>query len=402
MTVSFFLITLALSSPLAITQGSLGPLDEKTSNPYENESPSDFLREHILTTLAEKTLPDYYKILDELIEDQSDGQFSEEETEDLDDIKDLVEDLDGKIKDLVEHLVKDDQDLIKGDQDQIEGDQNVVEGDQDLVKDLNEQDLVEDLDYDIKDLVEHLVKGDQDIGDEMEESGEVDDQFDGTDDQLEDRNDQFEDTDYQFEDTDDKFEDTNDQFEDTDDQFEDTDDQLKDTDDQLEDLKDQLEDTNDQFEATINQLKDLWGLKYYQNDEDAVSKKVDDQFEGTDDQFENAEDQFEDAYDHLEDTDEQFEDLSGLKEHEKDEDAVSKNRFKRSPFFNPLNFLRKQLKGRFHPQLRPNLPYVFISQGRPRITSTGAIQHHTGVDPRAIVYGRSGVAARLPRPRYKK
>merc|ERR1712008_48714 len=116
-------------------------------------------------------------------------------------------------------------------------------------------------------------------------------------------------------------------------------------------------------------------------DEDAVSKKVDDQFEGTD---------------------EQFEDLSGLKEHEKDEDAVSKNRFKRSPFFNPLNFLRKQLKGRFHPQLRPNLPYVFISQGRPRITSTGAIQHHTGVDPRAIVYGRSGVAARLPRPRYKK
>ena len=34
-----------------------------------------------------------YKILDELIEDQSDGQFSEEETEDLDDIKDLVEDL---------------------------------------------------------------------------------------------------------------------------------------------------------------------------------------------------------------------------------------------------------------------------------------------------------------------
>ena len=114
-----------------------------------------------------------YKILDELIEDQSDGQFSEEETEDLDDIKDLVEDLDGKIKDLVEHLVKDDQDLVKGDQDQIEGDQNVVEGDQDLVKDLNEQDLVEDLDYDIKDLVEHLVKGDQDIGDEMEESGEV-------------------------------------------------------------------------------------------------------------------------------------------------------------------------------------------------------------------------------------
>ena len=62
---------------------------------------------------------------------------------------------------------------MKGDQDQIEGDQNVVEGDQDLVKDLNEQDLVEDLDYDIKDLVEHLVKGDQDIGDEMEESGEV-------------------------------------------------------------------------------------------------------------------------------------------------------------------------------------------------------------------------------------
>merc|ERR1711935_477645 len=331
-----------------------------------------------------------------------DGQFSEEETEDLDDIKDLVEDLDGKIKYLVEHLVKDDQDLGKGNQDQIEGDQNVVEGDQDLVKDLNEQDLVEDLDYDIKDLVEHLVKGDQDIGDEMEESGEVDDQFDGKDDQFEDRNDQFEDTDYQFEDTDDKFEDTNDQFEDTDDQFEDTDDQLKDTDDQLEDLKDQLEDTNDQFEATINQLKDLWGLKYYQNDEDAVSKKVDDQFENAGDQFEDADDQFEDAYDHLEDTDEQFEDLSGLKEHEKDEDAVSKNRFKRSPFFNPLNFLRKQLKGRFHPQLRPNLPYVFISQGRPRITSTGAIQHHTGVDPRAIVYGRSGVAARLPRPRYKK
>ena len=62
---------------------------------------------------------------------------------------------------------------MKGDQDQIEGDQNVVEGDQDLVKDRNEQDLVEDLDYDIKDLVEHLVKGDQDTGDEMEESGEV-------------------------------------------------------------------------------------------------------------------------------------------------------------------------------------------------------------------------------------
>ena len=49
----------------------------------------------------------------------------------------------------------------------------MVEGDQDLVKDLNEQDLVEDLDYNIKDLVEHLVKDDQDIGDKMEESGEV-------------------------------------------------------------------------------------------------------------------------------------------------------------------------------------------------------------------------------------
>ena len=46
----------------------------------------------------------------------------------------------------------------------------MVEGDQDLIKDLNEQDLVEDLDYD---MVERLVKGDQDIGDEMEKSGEV-------------------------------------------------------------------------------------------------------------------------------------------------------------------------------------------------------------------------------------
>ena len=99
--------------------------------------------------------------------------MSEEETEDLDDIKDLVEDLDGKLKDLVEHLVKDDQDLIEGNQDLIESDQNVVEGDQDLVKDLNEQDLVEDIDYDIKDLVEGLTKFDQDIGDQMEESGEV-------------------------------------------------------------------------------------------------------------------------------------------------------------------------------------------------------------------------------------
>ena len=133
----------------------------------------------------------------------------------------------------------------------------------------------------------------------------------------------------------------------------------------MEDLKDQLEDTNDQFESTINQLRDLWGLNYYQNDEDAVSKKGDDQFEGTNDQFEITEDQFKDeddqleqtddqlevaddqlevAYDQLEDTDEQFEDLSGLKDHEKEEDAVSRNRFKRSPFFNPLNFLRKQLK----------------------------------------------------------
>ena len=133
---------------------------------------------------------------------------------------------------------------------------------------------------------------------------------------------------------------------------------MKDTDNQLEDLKDQLEETNDQFEATINQLKDLWGLNYYQNDKDAVSKEVNDQFESiedqfedandqfedTDDQLEQADDQFEDAYDQFEDTDEQFEDLSGLKDHEKDEDAVSKNRFKRSPFFNPLNFLRKQLK----------------------------------------------------------
>ena len=46
----------------------------------------------------------------------------------------------------------------------------MVEGDQDLFKDLNEQDLVEDLDYD---MVERLVKGNQDIGDEMEKSGEV-------------------------------------------------------------------------------------------------------------------------------------------------------------------------------------------------------------------------------------
>ena len=35
----------------------LGPLDKQTSNPYENDTPSDFLREHLLTTLAEK-LPD--------------------------------------------------------------------------------------------------------------------------------------------------------------------------------------------------------------------------------------------------------------------------------------------------------------------------------------------------------
>ena len=49
----------------------------------------------------------------------------------------------------------------------------MVEGDQGVVKGLNDQDLVEDLDYDIKDLVEHMVKVDQDIGDKMEESGEV-------------------------------------------------------------------------------------------------------------------------------------------------------------------------------------------------------------------------------------
>ena len=88
-------------------------------------------------------------------------------------------------------------------------------------------------------------------------------------------------------------------------------------------VNDQFEGTNDQFENT------------------------DDQIEDTDDQLEQVDDQFEDAYDQLEGTDEPFEDLSGLKDHEKDEDAVSKNRFKRSPFFNPLNFLRKQLKVKF-------------------------------------------------------
>ena len=78
--------------------------------------------------------------------------------------------------------------------------------------------------------------------------------------------------------------------------------------------------------------------------------------------------------------------------------AVHNNRTKRSPV---LNF--RTVLSRYIPAVRrPNIPYVFLSQGRPRINSLGAVQVRTGADPRAIVYRSRGIAAGLPpRPRYK-
>ena len=78
--------------------------------------------------------------------------------------------------------------------------------------------------------------------------------------------------------------------------------------------------------------------------------------------------------------------------------AVHNNRTKRSPV---LNF--RTVLTRYIPAVRrPNIPYVFLSQGRPRINSLGAVQVRTGADPRAIVYGNRGIGAALPpRPRYK-
>ena len=80
------------------------------------------------------------------------------------------------------------------------------------------------------------------------------------------------------------------------------------------------------------------------------------------------------------------------------DEAEHNKRTKRSPV---LGF-RTLLTSYVPAVRRPNIPYVFLSQGRPRINSLGAVQVRTGADPRAIVYRSRGIAAGLPpRPRYK-
>jgi len=83
---------------------------------------------------------------------------------------------------------------------------------------------------------------------------------------------------------------------------------------------------------------------------------------------------------------------------QEDQELEAKSRAKRFAIFDPLKYLQRQIMNN---RVRPNIPYIFSSRGRPGINSRGAVRVNTGVDPKAIRYGRTGIGY-LQRPRFKK
>merc|ERR1719219_1493703 len=178
----------------------------------------------------------------------------------------------------------------------------------------------------------------------------------------------------------------------------------------VQDLPDEIEDFDDMINGTIDitktedsgsEINDVRDEIDYLVDE--IVKDLPDEIVDFDDMINEAIDITNESIDEassrgMEPSGRFMKDPSGSEDHEDDEESEAKSRTKRFALFDPLRYLRREvMKNR----VRPNIPYIFMSQGRPGFDSRGAVRVETGADPRAVNYGRTGVG--YPRrPRFKK
>merc|ERR1711874_389722 len=162
----------------------------------------------------------------------------------------------------------------------------------------------------------------------------------------------------------------------------------------IEDLRGIIEDSGSEINDVRGEIDDLV---------DEIVQDLPDEIEDFDDMINETIDITNESDDEVSsrkrDPNDRFlKDPWGSEDLEDDEESEAKSRTKRFALFDPLSYLRRQVMGN---RVRPNIPYIFISQGSPGIDSRGAVRGRTGADPRAIHYHRTGVG-HPRRPRFKK
>jgi len=301
LTLSFFLLTLALSTPVSKTHGS----SEKVNpNLYAGVSPLAFLNGHLGKIGVLKHSPEYFALLSKTVEDLR-GIIEDSGSE--------INDVRGEIDDLIDEIV---QDL---------------------------PDETEDFDDMINDTIDKRTKI-EDSGSEINDvRGEIEDFEDMINETIDIT----------------KIEDSAKEINDVRGEIDNLVDEI------VKDLPDEIEDLDDMINETIDITNE--------SVDEASSKKM-----GPSGRF--------------------MKDPRGSEDHEDDEESEAKSRTKRFALFDPLKYFRREVRRN---RVRPNIPYVFLSQGRPGFDSRGAVRVETGADPKAIQYGRTGVG--YPRrPRFKK
>merc|ERR1719219_2139808 len=147
MTLSFFLLTLALSTPVIKTHGST---EKANPNLYDGVSPSEFLNGHLGKIGIFKHSPEYFALLSKTVENLR-GIIEDSGSE--------INDIRGEIDDLVDEIV---QDLPH----EIEDFDDMINETIDITKTEDYESEINDVSGEIDNLVNEIVK---DIPDELED-----------------------------------------------------------------------------------------------------------------------------------------------------------------------------------------------------------------------------------------
>jgi len=360
MTLSFFLLTLALSTPVSKTHGSL---EKVNPNLYAGVSPLAFLNGHLGKIGVLKHSPEYFELLSKTVEDLR-GIIEDSGSE--------INDVRGEIDDLVDEIVQDLPDEIEDLDDMINGtvDRTKIEDSGSEIKDVRDE---------IDNLVDDIVK---DLPDEIEDFDEM---INGT-----------------VEST--KIEDSGSEINDARGEIDNLGDEL------VKDLPDEIENFDDMINETIYITKIEDSASEINDVRDEIDNLVDEIVKDLPDEIEDFDDMINETIDITNESDDEvssrkrdpndrfLKDPWGSEDLEDDEELEAKSRTKRFALFDPLRYLRREVRKN---RVRPNIPYIFMSRGRPGFDSRGAVRVETGADPKAIQYGRTGVG--YPRrPRFKK
>jgi chromosome segregation ATPase len=417
MTLSFFLLTLALSTPVLKTHGSPG-----RTNPvlYDGVSPSEFLHGHLGKIGVLKHSPEYFSLLSKTDDTRGEIDDSPDELEDFEDMIEMAKNLHDQFEDSGSEIDDDAPDEIEDIEDIVN---ETINNTNEFAKDDEDSEaksrtrrfapLVKEIQTDkfsdfslLGKTVDHLRGIIEDAGSDIDAAhGQIDDLADEI---LKDLPDEIEDMDEIInliktakEELGREIDDARGEIGNLPDEIENFWEMIKMAKEEMakEELESEIDDARDNIDNSPEDIEDF-------EDMIEMAKNLHDLYEDSGSEIDDVGDEIDDLTDAVEDSEDIVnETINNTNEFVKDdEESEAKSRTRRfAPLFDPLRFFQRQVMGN---RVRPNIPYIFINQGRPGVNSRGAVRVNTGVDPKAIRYGRTGAGYPQPghsrRPRFKK